>query len=206
MEYLTYTVPAYLPACLRVTATVTLTQVKDEGWLPQHVLLEDSAGRLLACCPLYLKGHSQVCTQPASGAEVPNMRTRGTPRGSFSQASSRCFTTVAFTSAVAATFQIRCVPTCSHFSMLAGRVRVRPQLGASCLWHGCPLLPQAAVVQPLLAGPRNAAARAGPKSCPCTDCGHGAHADADCRCAAVQRVHMCDTHLLVCDGTCLCVK
>ena len=87
MEYLPYTVPARLPACLpaclRVTGAATLKQVKDEGWLPQHVLLEDSAGRLLACCPLYLKGHSQVCTQPPSGAEVPSMHTRGTPRGSL---------------------------------------------------------------------------------------------------------------------------
>ena len=36
-----------------------LLQVKEEGWLPQHVLLQDDQGRLLACCPLYLKGHSQ---------------------------------------------------------------------------------------------------------------------------------------------------
>jgi len=34
-------------------------QVKEEGWLPQHILLQDSLGTLLACCPLYLKGHSQ---------------------------------------------------------------------------------------------------------------------------------------------------
>ncbi|KAK9837165.1 hypothetical protein WJX81_007626 [Elliptochloris bilobata] len=33
--------------------------VKEEGWLPQHVLLQDDLGRLLACCPLYLKSHSQ---------------------------------------------------------------------------------------------------------------------------------------------------
>ncbi|WP_061936419.1 GNAT family N-acetyltransferase [Aureimonas sp. AU22] len=29
------------------------------GWLPQHLLLEDAAGRLLASVPAYLKGHSQ---------------------------------------------------------------------------------------------------------------------------------------------------
>ncbi|WP_279478537.1 GNAT family N-acetyltransferase [Aureimonas sp. SK2] len=29
------------------------------GWLPQHLLLEDGDGRLLAAAPAYLKGHSQ---------------------------------------------------------------------------------------------------------------------------------------------------
>ncbi|WP_182084553.1 GNAT family N-acetyltransferase [Aureimonas sp. ME7] len=29
------------------------------GWLPQHLLLEDASGRLLAATPAYLKGHSQ---------------------------------------------------------------------------------------------------------------------------------------------------
>jgi len=29
------------------------------GWLPQHVLIEDEGGRLLAAAPLYLKSHSQ---------------------------------------------------------------------------------------------------------------------------------------------------
>src|SRR5258708_8863231 len=29
------------------------------GWLPQHVLIEDADGRLLAAAPLYLKSHSQ---------------------------------------------------------------------------------------------------------------------------------------------------
>lgn len=28
------------------------------GWAPQHVLVEDAGGRLLACAPLYLKSHS----------------------------------------------------------------------------------------------------------------------------------------------------
>jgi len=31
---------------------------KKSGWLPQHALLEDSAGRLLAAAPAYLKSHS----------------------------------------------------------------------------------------------------------------------------------------------------
>jgi uncharacterized protein len=31
----------------------------ETGWLPQHLLLRDSAGCLLAAMPLYLKGHSQ---------------------------------------------------------------------------------------------------------------------------------------------------
>jgi predicted N-acyltransferase len=31
---------------------------KKSGWLPQHVLLEDSAGRLLGAAPAYLKSHS----------------------------------------------------------------------------------------------------------------------------------------------------
>src|SRR5262249_31087497 len=28
------------------------------GWLPQHLLVEDGSGRLLAAAPLYLKSHS----------------------------------------------------------------------------------------------------------------------------------------------------
>lgn len=33
--------------------------VREEGWLPQHVLARDEAtGELLGCVPLYLKGHS----------------------------------------------------------------------------------------------------------------------------------------------------
>lgn len=28
------------------------------GWMPQHLVLENSAGELIAACPLYLKGHS----------------------------------------------------------------------------------------------------------------------------------------------------
>lgn len=31
---------------------------QQQGWLPQHLALRDSAGRLLAAAPLYLKGHS----------------------------------------------------------------------------------------------------------------------------------------------------
>ncbi len=31
---------------------------RKSGWVPQHALLEDSAGRLLAAAPAYLKGHS----------------------------------------------------------------------------------------------------------------------------------------------------
>ena len=31
----------------------------DTGWLPQHVVVEDEAGRLVAAMPLYLKSHSQ---------------------------------------------------------------------------------------------------------------------------------------------------
>jgi predicted N-acyltransferase len=30
----------------------------DAGWQPQHVVLEDGNGRVLACAPLYLKSHS----------------------------------------------------------------------------------------------------------------------------------------------------
>src|SRR5882724_4971234 len=30
----------------------------DNGWLPQHLALEDAAGRLVGAVPLYLKGHS----------------------------------------------------------------------------------------------------------------------------------------------------
>lgn len=34
-------------------------QVKEEGWLPQHVLIRSAdTEQLLACIPLYLKGHS----------------------------------------------------------------------------------------------------------------------------------------------------
>jgi predicted N-acyltransferase len=31
----------------------------ETGWLPQHLLLEDSGGTLLGCMPCYLKSHSQ---------------------------------------------------------------------------------------------------------------------------------------------------
>ncbi len=30
----------------------------EAGWQPQHLVLEDAAGRVLACAPLYLKNHS----------------------------------------------------------------------------------------------------------------------------------------------------
>lgn len=34
-------------------------QVKEQGWLPQHVLVRNEAtGQLLGACPLYLKSHS----------------------------------------------------------------------------------------------------------------------------------------------------
>ncbi len=33
-------------------------QVREAGWAPQHVAARDAAGRLVGCCPLYLKGHS----------------------------------------------------------------------------------------------------------------------------------------------------
>ncbi|MDJ0686318.1 MAG: GNAT family N-acetyltransferase [Alphaproteobacteria bacterium] len=32
---------------------------REEGWLPQHLVLKDAAGALLGAAPLYLKGHSQ---------------------------------------------------------------------------------------------------------------------------------------------------
>ncbi len=32
---------------------------RETGWLPQHLLLEDQSGALLACMPCYLKSHSQ---------------------------------------------------------------------------------------------------------------------------------------------------
>ncbi len=31
----------------------------ETGWLPQHLLLEDSGGTLIGCMPCYLKSHSQ---------------------------------------------------------------------------------------------------------------------------------------------------
>ena len=35
------------------------SQVKEEGWLPQHVLIRHAETQQLhACIPLYLKGHS----------------------------------------------------------------------------------------------------------------------------------------------------
>lgn len=30
----------------------------DEGWLPQHLVVEDDDGGVLACAPMYVKGHS----------------------------------------------------------------------------------------------------------------------------------------------------
>jgi predicted N-acyltransferase len=32
---------------------------RGTGWLPQHIVLEDDAGRMLGAVPLYVKGHSQ---------------------------------------------------------------------------------------------------------------------------------------------------
>lgn len=32
---------------------------RETGWLPQHLLLEDSSGALIGCMPCYLKSHSQ---------------------------------------------------------------------------------------------------------------------------------------------------
>ncbi len=32
---------------------------RETGWLPQHLLLEDQSGTLIACMPCYLKSHSQ---------------------------------------------------------------------------------------------------------------------------------------------------
>ncbi|MGZ8415400.1 MAG: GNAT family N-acetyltransferase [Methyloceanibacter sp.] len=32
---------------------------RETGWLPQHLLLEDPSGTLIACMPCYLKSHSQ---------------------------------------------------------------------------------------------------------------------------------------------------
>jgi predicted N-acyltransferase len=31
----------------------------EEGWMPQHLLLENPDGRLIGCAPMYLKSHSQ---------------------------------------------------------------------------------------------------------------------------------------------------
>ena len=33
--------------------------VEDEGWGPQHLVLEDDAGRIIGAVPVYLKSHSQ---------------------------------------------------------------------------------------------------------------------------------------------------
>lgn len=44
---------AFLTA-LEASGTVT----PETGWLPQHLLIEDGAGALRACAPLYLKNHS----------------------------------------------------------------------------------------------------------------------------------------------------
>ncbi len=31
----------------------------EEGWMPQHLLLENPDGHLIGCAPMYLKSHSQ---------------------------------------------------------------------------------------------------------------------------------------------------
>jgi len=31
----------------------------EAGWLPQHLVIEDAAGRVVACAPMYVKSHSQ---------------------------------------------------------------------------------------------------------------------------------------------------
>ena len=42
-----------------LTSTVAPAQVKEQGWLPQHVLVRNEVtGQLLGACPLYLKSHS----------------------------------------------------------------------------------------------------------------------------------------------------
>ena len=49
------------PACCLPGALTQgwLLQVKEEGWLPQHVLIRHAETQQLhACVPLYLKGHS----------------------------------------------------------------------------------------------------------------------------------------------------
>ena len=33
--------------------------VEDEGWGPQHLVLEDDDGQLIAAVPAYIKSHSQ---------------------------------------------------------------------------------------------------------------------------------------------------
>ncbi len=33
--------------------------VRNTGWLPSHIAVEDAVGRLLACAPAYIKYHSQ---------------------------------------------------------------------------------------------------------------------------------------------------
>ena len=41
-------------------------QVKEEGWLPQHVLVrEEGSGELLGAVPLYLKSHSYGGAAPS---------------------------------------------------------------------------------------------------------------------------------------------
>ena len=69
-------------------------QVKEEGWLPQHVLVrEEGSGELLGAVPLYLKSHSYggadswlqgtsrhtparraaALTRPSNGLDLPGM-------------------------------------------------------------------------------------------------------------------------------------
>jgi hypothetical protein len=44
---------------LQNSLVLALVQVKESGWLAQHVLVRhEETKELLGCCPMYLKGHS----------------------------------------------------------------------------------------------------------------------------------------------------
>lgn len=50
-------------AALAATSRHTTMQIPSKGWMPQHLVLRDAsqANAVVACCPLYLKGHSYGC-------------------------------------------------------------------------------------------------------------------------------------------------
>ena len=53
---------------LEVAGTVTA----QTGWLPQHVVVEDDEGGLLAAVPLYLKGHSRASMCLTTAGPMPS--------------------------------------------------------------------------------------------------------------------------------------
>lgn len=62
-----------------LTLETSGSAVRDEGWLPQHMLVRGPDDELLGCCPMYLKGHRWV---RGWGAGAGLLRLHRLPAGS----------------------------------------------------------------------------------------------------------------------------